>query len=100
HDTTALVGFGTHTAQKRLACAVCPARRTAKEVSRLAASLGLMPRISRAAAVDPSPGSTNCQVISMSPIPDFETAKLRRGVQACPQPDRTRDDSELLQTTQ
>jgi len=33
-------------------------------------------------------------------VNDFETAKLRRGVQACLQPDRTQDDSELLQTIQ
>ena len=33
-------------------------------------------------------------------VTDFETAKSRRGVQACPQPDRTQDDSELLQTIQ
>ena len=31
-------------------------------------------------------------------VTDFETAKSRRGVQACPQPDRTQDDSKLLQT--
>jgi hypothetical protein len=33
-------------------------------------------------------------------VTDFETAKSRRGVQACPQPDRTQDDSKLLQTIQ
>ncbi len=33
-------------------------------------------------------------------VTDFETAKSRRGVQACPQPDRTQDDSKLLKTIQ
>ena len=33
-------------------------------------------------------------------VTDFETAKSRRGVQACPQPDRTQDNSKLLQTIQ
>jgi hypothetical protein len=33
-------------------------------------------------------------------VTDFETAKSRRGVQACPQPDPTQDDSKLLQTIQ
>ena len=33
-------------------------------------------------------------------VTDFETANSRRGVQACPQPDRTQEDSKLLQTIQ
>jgi hypothetical protein len=33
-------------------------------------------------------------------VNDFETAKLRCGAQACVQPDRTQDASELLQTIQ